>query len=105
MRLRSFWALLLLGLAMAIAGLPAEAADSSLPRRRVVSLDGVWQIAEGSGEGIPSRFDRQIPVPGLADMARPPFVEVGTEKSGSTARRSGIAAASRLTARIPKSCD
>ncbi len=67
---------------MAIAGLRAEAADPPADRRRVVSLDGTWQIAEGTSDKIPSRFERQIPVPGLADMARPPFLEVGREKSG-----------------------
>ena len=30
---------------------------------------------------MPSRFDHQIPVPGLADMARPPFENVGNDKS------------------------
>ena len=81
--LRSAWKVVsLISLGMAIAGLPAEAADSPADRRQVVSLDGAWQIAEGPNDKIPSRFERQIPVPGLADMARPPFLEVGREKSG-----------------------
>lgn len=47
------------------------------PLRQVVSLDGRWQIAEGSMTNIPSQFDRTVPVPGLVDMAQPPFVEPG----------------------------
>jgi hypothetical protein len=46
--------------------------------RRVVSLDGEWGIAEGSFEEIPKAFDHKIAVPGLADMAQPPFEDVGT---------------------------
>ena len=49
--------------------------------RRTISLDGAWQIAEGSLERMPAAFDRTVPVPGLVDLARPPFVEVGTPKS------------------------
>ncbi len=49
--------------------------------RRTISLDGSWQIAEGPMERMPAAFDRTVPVPGLVDMARPPFVEVGTPKS------------------------
>ena len=45
--------------------------------RTVVSLDGTWQIAEGNLTNIPTVFDRNVPVPGLADMAQPPFVEPG----------------------------
>jgi hypothetical protein len=42
--------------------------------RRTVSLDGTWQIAEGSLTNVPAAFDREGPVPGLVDMAQPPFV-------------------------------
>ena len=45
--------------------------------RRVIRLDGDWQIAEGSMEQIPKQFDRKVPVPGLADMAQPAFEKVG----------------------------
>ena len=47
--------------------------------RKVVSLDGAWQIAEGTMEDVPKRFDRRAPVPGLADMAAPAFAGVGTK--------------------------
>lgn len=45
--------------------------------RRTISLDGNWQIAEGGREVIPSEFSRTVPVPGLVDMATPPFVAPG----------------------------
>ena len=63
------------GIALLFAGLPAEAA----PLRNTVSLDGTWQIAEGSLTNIPATaaFSREVPVPGLVDMAKAPFVEPG----------------------------
>jgi hypothetical protein len=57
----------------------AVADQTARPLRRVVSLDGAWQIAEGSKDRVPQTFDRQVPVSGLADMATPPFAEIGTE--------------------------
>lgn len=51
----------------------AEAAIS----RRAISLDGMWDVAEGSMDPAPSKFEHQVPVPGLADMAKPSFEEVG----------------------------
>ncbi|QNN24101.1 hypothetical protein HED60_18110 [Planctomycetales bacterium ZRK34] len=47
------------------------------PLRRVVSLDGTWQIAEGSMSEVPTSFDHTVPVPGLVDMAEPAFIEPG----------------------------
>ena len=49
--------------------------------RRVVPLDGVWEIAEGGMEAAPTRFDHRVAVPGLVDMSEPAFAEVG-KKSG-----------------------
>ena len=68
-------------LPMTLAGLilgvriacPVQAAEL----RRVVPLDGTWQIAEGAKDAPPPRFERTAPVPGLADMARPAFDNVG----------------------------
>ncbi|MHC4508647.1 MAG: glycoside hydrolase family 2 protein [Planctomycetota bacterium] len=58
-------------------GMPvALCADRPNPRR-VISLDGTWDIAQGSMDSIPARFEHQVPVPGLVDMARPSFGEVG----------------------------
>jgi len=45
--------------------------------RRVISLDGNWEIAEGSMDSIPKTFEHKVPVPGLVDMAEPPFADVG----------------------------
>lgn len=47
--------------------------------RQVLSLDGMWQIAEGSMEETPRRFGHSVPVPGLADMAEPKFQGVGVK--------------------------
>ncbi len=45
--------------------------------RRVIDLNGTWQAAEGSMDAIPAQFEHKVPVPGLIDMARPAFAEVG----------------------------
>ena len=45
--------------------------------RRVISLDGNWQIAEGTLAEQPRTFERRVPVPGLVDMATPPFIAPG----------------------------
>src|SRR5487761_1964126 len=70
-----------LSVAVLLVALAGFAADG----RRVLSLDGEWQIAEGRMDLIPTQFDHQVPVPGLVDMARPAFTEVGT--TNSTMRR------------------
>jgi beta-galactosidase len=57
---------------MSLAGASSAAAD-----RTVVNLDGDWQIAEGALDTPPAQFDHRVPVPGLADMAAPPFADVG----------------------------
>ncbi|MDP3069970.1 MAG: discoidin domain-containing protein [Opitutaceae bacterium] len=41
--------------------------------RRELSLDGVWQIAEGRMDQPPAAFDRTVPVPGLVTLATPAF--------------------------------
>lgn len=47
------------------------------PLRQTLSLDGTWQVAEGKMDVIPSDFEHTVPVPGLVDMAKPPFIEAG----------------------------
>lgn len=47
--------------------------------RRVISLAGGWEIAEGTMEKAPDQFASKVPVPGLADMAQPPFRNVGVK--------------------------
>src|ERR1019366_7923838 len=49
--------------------IPTAGAEDST--RRVVPLDGTWQIAEGRMDQVPSEFDRTVPVPGLASLATP----------------------------------
>jgi len=57
----------------------AQAAGSDDGLRRVVTLNGIWQIAEGSMDKPPDGYTHEVPVPGLADMARPPFEAVGVK--------------------------
>jgi hypothetical protein len=45
--------------------------------RRVINLDGTWEIAQGSMDLKPESFQHKVPVPGLVDMAKPGFDEVG----------------------------
>ncbi len=50
---------------------------SASSKRQEISLDGHWQIAEGSLQTAPSNFTHTVPVPGLVDQAQPPFAQVG----------------------------
>jgi hypothetical protein len=43
-------------------------------KRNAISLNGIWQIAEGGKDVIPTKFDRTIPVPGLVTLAQPAFL-------------------------------
>jgi len=65
-------AIVLFVAAMASAALAAEL-------RKVIPLDGPWEIAEGAMEKVPERFAHRIQVPGLVDLATPAFDEVGTK--------------------------
>ena len=58
-------------LVICVAASMAWAADPS--PRRVLSLDGVWQIAEGRMDAPPATFERTVPVPGLVTLATPAF--------------------------------
>ncbi len=49
--------------------------------RKVMVLDGTWQVAEGTMKTMPVRFDHVVPVPGLLDMADPLFLDVGSRKN------------------------
>ncbi|MCR4413557.1 MAG: discoidin domain-containing protein [Thermoguttaceae bacterium] len=46
-----------------------------------MSLNGPWDIAEGKMDRPPATFDRRVPVPGLVDMATPPFESPGSTVS------------------------
>jgi len=69
MKLTSFFA----AAGFCLATQTAFAADA----RTVVSFDGEWQIAEGAMDKPPADFAHRVPVPGLVDMAKPAFAEVG----------------------------
>ena len=64
-----------LSLAFALAGCVAPRAGT--PPRRTLNLDGTWQIAEGTKDAPSTQFNRTVPVPGLVDLAQPPFIEPG----------------------------
>lgn len=44
--------------------------------RTTISLNGIWQIADGKKDVVPANFDRTIPVPGLVTLAQPEFINV-----------------------------
>lgn len=54
----------------------ALCAESDGPRR-IIKLDGIWEIVEGDMNSVPDEFTHKVPVPGLVDMATPSFEEVG----------------------------
>ncbi|MEI7732299.1 MAG: glycoside hydrolase family 2 TIM barrel-domain containing protein [Verrucomicrobiota bacterium] len=64
--------LALAGMAIALA----SAVIAAEPRQRV-SLNGAWEVGEGVMDKCPTLFYRKVAVPGLIDMARPVFNEVG----------------------------
>lgn len=73
-----FTAATLLLVSLSVLGTATPTAHAaSEPLRRVLSLDGTWQIAEGGMDVMPTEFSRTVPVPGLVDMATPAFVEPG----------------------------
>ncbi len=54
--------------------------ENELGLRKTISLNGTWEIAEGTFEDIPQVFNHNINVPGFADMAYPPFDKAGETK-------------------------
>jgi len=46
-------------------------------KRNTISLNGTWQIAEGTKDVIPNSFDHTVQVPGLVSLATPGFKNVG----------------------------
>ncbi len=68
-------------LATTIASISAGAAiqqgGESVSPRSVISLNGQWNIGQGEMAAPPDAFPGSIPVPGLVDMAEPPFADVG----------------------------
>jgi hypothetical protein len=70
-----------------VSALAAAESPSAAGDRRVISLDGDWQIAEEKLDHVPTVFDRTAPVPGLVDMASPSFVEPGPRVKDRSARQ------------------
>ena len=69
---RPFLCMMFLGVGWSLpAAPPAQPAEA----RRVISLDGSWQIAEGTMDHVPAAFDRSIQVPGLVTLAKPGFAD------------------------------
>ncbi len=73
-----FSILLLLG-----ASYAAVAAENARGRENI-DLNGTWEICESKGQTPPKAeaFAHTVPVPGLVDLAKPSFADVGTGKSG-----------------------
>jgi beta-galactosidase len=69
------------GLRILVVLLAGAAAAGAEELRKMIPLDGTWEIAEGGLDKPPERFDRKIPVPGLVDMAEPAFDEVGVKSA------------------------
>ena len=51
--------------------------SQNISKRNTISLNGTWQIAEGSMDVIPKDFDHTVPVPGLVSLSNPKFENVG----------------------------
>ncbi|RYG69022.1 hypothetical protein EON80_10545 [bacterium] len=63
--------------AIFLFGLMAPISALSAPNfRQVVDLNGEWQVGQGNRDTPPAAFDRAVAVPGLIDMAQPPYTEV-----------------------------
>ncbi len=54
-----------------------EVSTRQIGGRRIINLDGSWEIAQGSMDSMPDSFQHRVPVPGLVDMSSPAFDEVG----------------------------
>ena len=50
---------------------PTSRAATATGSRRTISLDGTWQLAEGTADQKPAQFERTVPMPGLVDQAVP----------------------------------
>ena len=48
----------------------------SSDKRNTIFLNGIWQIADGKKDVVPTNFDHTIPVPGLVTLAQPAFINV-----------------------------
>ncbi len=74
-----WWSILFVILLLVWGGCHSEkkASMQHTGPRRIVNLDGTWEIAQGSMDLMPDIFQHKVSVPGLVDMAKPSFNEVG----------------------------
>lgn len=64
-------------LLLALTAATSRASTKAMAPRRSIELDGEWKVEQGSMDEIPKEFTHTVVVPGLVDMAQPPFKEVG----------------------------
>jgi beta-galactosidase len=76
---KRWWLILFAVMLFVWGGCLAEkkVATKQIGGRRIINLDGTWEIAQGSMDSVPDSFQQRVPVPGLVDMSRPAFDEVG----------------------------
>ncbi len=60
-----------------VFALSAQASVKPLEPRKGATLDGEWQVEQGALDQQPAQFGHTVAVPGLIDMAKPAFTEVG----------------------------
>ena len=66
-----------LGICLACLFVPLSLSPIVRAERETVSLDGSWEIEDGkSASEIPAAFTHSGPVPGMANLATPPFENV-----------------------------
>ncbi|HLB72954.1 MAG TPA: glycoside hydrolase family 2 TIM barrel-domain containing protein [Sedimentisphaerales bacterium] len=58
-------------------GLASSSFAAKTGARKVIDLNGEWEVEQGGMDSAPGQFGHRVPVPGLADMAEPAFAEVG----------------------------
>ena len=71
----------------------ANAQSTSL--RNTISLNGNWQIAEGTKDVIPKEFNHTVQVPGLVSLATPLFKESAPSREAFWYRRTFAIAGAR----------
>jgi len=71
--------------------------------RQILSLDGLWQVAQGEDNTPPDRFGHEVPVPGLLDMAVPALDEIGTENSKNLRQSFWYRTTFRVSSPVPQS--
>ncbi|MGO9241863.1 MAG: glycosyl hydrolase 2 galactose-binding domain-containing protein [Bryobacteraceae bacterium] len=60
-----------------MSAIPLSAQASPATTRTTISLDGSWDVAESVAPApLPAQFPHTAPVPGLANLATPPFADV-----------------------------